>query len=74
MFVENAEMPPRLRRLRADYEQVTAAYADHARIRVVDTEGEPPEKYVIEYRVTGLVPLDGCVYLKHRLFLFGLTS
>ena len=51
-------MAPRLRRLIADHQNVTAAFASHPRIRVLQTEGNPPEKYSIEFRVNGLVP-DG---------------
>jgi ubiquitin-protein ligase len=49
---------PRLRRLEADYQQVLAQYTDHGRIAVLSTEGTPPERYTIEYKVTGLIP-DG---------------
>lgn len=51
-------MSPRIRRLQADYRQVMADYEDHPRIRVVSTDGDPPEKYVLEYHVIGLIP-DG---------------
>lgn len=51
-------MNPRIRRLQADHEQVLAEYGAHELIGIVSTEGTPPEKYVIEYRITGLVP-DG---------------
>ena len=51
-------MTPRLRRLIADHQNVIAAFASHPRIRVLQTEGNPPEKYGIEFRVNGLVP-DG---------------
>jgi ubiquitin-protein ligase len=47
---------PRLRRLLADHEQVTAALASHSRIRLLQTEGTPPELYTIEFEVAGLVP------------------
>jgi len=51
-------MTPRLRRLQADYEQMAAAFTQHPHIRVVQVEGSPPERYLIEFRVRGLVPLD----------------
>jgi ubiquitin-protein ligase len=51
-------MQARLRRLRADFEQVTAAFAEHPHIRVASAEGDPPEKYTFEIRVRGLVPPD----------------
>lgn len=50
-------MDPRTRRLRADFEQVTALFAGHPQIRVVETKGDPPESYLIEYRVLGLTPV-----------------
>jgi ubiquitin-protein ligase len=51
-------MTPRLRRLIADHQQVTAAFGSHPNIRILQTEGNPPEKYIVEYHVSGLVP-DG---------------
>ena len=48
-------MNPRLRRLQADYEQVMGVFSSHPRIRVVAAEGTPPEKYVVEFRVLGLL-------------------
>jgi ubiquitin-protein ligase len=49
-------MNPRLRRLQADYENVTAAFANHPHIRILEAEGSPPEKYLCEFTVEGLVP------------------
>ena len=49
-------MNPRLRRLRADQEQISQRFADHPRISIVETQGDPAEKYVVEYRLLGLVP------------------
>jgi len=49
-------MSPRLRRLQADHQSVTAAFAHHPRIRLLQTEGSPPEKYLCEFEVEGLVP------------------
>jgi ubiquitin-protein ligase len=49
-------MQARLRRLRADFEQVTAAFAEHPHIRLAAAEGDPPEKYAFEFHVRGLVP------------------
>ena len=48
-------MLARLRRLRSDFEQVNALFAEHPFVRIVGTEGEPPEKYTFEIRVRGLV-------------------
>ena len=47
-------MQARLRRLRADYDRVAAAFAQHPFIRIVGVEGDPPEKYIFELHVRGL--------------------
>ncbi len=49
-------MDPRIRRLAADHEQMTAAFSNHPRIQIVASQGTPPERYTIEFRVAGLVP------------------
>jgi ubiquitin-protein ligase len=49
-------MNPRLRRLQADSAQMSATFATHPFIRILRMEGTPPEKYVLEFRVAGLVP------------------
>lgn len=49
-------MNPRIRRLQADYQQVLAEFSRHPRIRILQTQGEPPERYLVEYRVLSLVP------------------
>ena len=49
-------MGPRLRRLTADYQSVNELFKEHPYIRLVDTEGNPPEKFTFEFHVTGLVP------------------
>jgi ubiquitin-protein ligase len=46
----------RIRRLRADSEQISSVFKDHPRIRLVDSHGNPPEKYTFEFQVKGLVP------------------
>ena len=51
-------MDPRIRRLAADHQEVTTAFADHPHIRVLETHGSPAERYIIEYKLTGLVPTD----------------
>ncbi len=48
-------MNPRLRRLQADFDRVTAAFGEHPHIRILSTEGNPPEKYVFEFLLQGLV-------------------
>ena len=49
-------MNARLRRLTADYEMVRRVFADHPYIRLVKTEGTPPEKYTFALQVAGLAP------------------
>ena len=51
-------MTPRLRRLTADGERMRDAFARHPFISIANTEGTPPEKYHLEFRVTGLVSND----------------
>ncbi len=48
-------MHPRLRRLAADAQQVTDTFADHPFIEIVQTEGTPPEKYNVLYKVRSMV-------------------
>ncbi|MFQ5650608.1 MAG: ubiquitin-conjugating enzyme E2 [bacterium] len=52
-------MTPRIRRLHADNQRIQAAFQDHPYIRLIDTEGTPPEKYTFEFKVAGLVPTEG---------------
>jgi ubiquitin-protein ligase len=47
-------IPMRLRRLTADAQQMAAAFRDFGPIRIVSTEGDPPEVYQLEYHVKGL--------------------
>jgi ubiquitin-protein ligase len=49
-------MSARLRRLNADYEMVRRLFTEHPFIRLVNTEGTPPEKYTFALQVEGLVP------------------
>ena len=51
-------MRPRLRRLSADHERVSHAFAGHRHIAIAEVEGEPPERYVFTIEVAGLVPMD----------------
>ncbi len=50
--------PARLRRLQADHEQMQKAFSEHHHIRLIRAEGEPPEKYLLEFRLRSLVPAD----------------
>ncbi len=49
-------MTPRLRRLQADYNSVFHALENHPHIRLIGIEGDPPERYVIEFHLGSLVP------------------
>ena len=49
-------MTPRLRRLQADQAKVTALFTEHPYIRLTGSEGTPPEKYMFEFKLQGLVP------------------
>jgi ubiquitin-protein ligase len=51
-------MQVRLKRLRADFERVSAAFANHPHIRIESVQGDPPEKYIFEFRLRGLVPTE----------------
>lgn len=44
----------RLRRLVADYENIRNEFAGHKHIRVEPVMGNPPEKYIVTYRLKGL--------------------
>ena len=48
-------MHPRLRRITADAQQVTQCFADHPYIDIVRSEGQPPEKYEVHYKVRSMV-------------------
>lgn len=56
----------RERRLRADHDSVRRAFADHPYITIVSTEGEPPERYKLEFKLRGLVVQNGDVVVKDR--------
>jgi ubiquitin-protein ligase len=47
-------MSVRLRRLKADYERLCTFFTQKSRIRIKKTLGDPPEKYQIEYLLTGI--------------------
>ena len=52
-------MNPRLRRLQADFERVSAVFSQHPHIRLLEVTGTPPEKYTFEIQVDGLVAGPG---------------
>ena len=53
------KLPPRLRRLRADAEQMRHAFANFDLIRIRSTTGDPPDSYIVEYFVKGLERIPG---------------
>jgi ubiquitin-protein ligase len=48
-------MNVRLRRLVSEYARLQLVFEGHDRIGIVETIGRPPEKYLIEYQLKGLV-------------------
>ncbi len=58
----------------SDFEEVQQTLAQHPRIRITQTEGNPPDCYEIEYSVTGLVKeSDGSIRkTSQHLILFTL--
>jgi len=54
-------MSVRLKRLAADFENISRAFQDNPHIRVNEVDGDPPERYKVEFRVQGLVIQDGRV-------------
>ena len=52
-------MSPRQRRLMADFDKTMAFFQNFPPIRIVSFEGNPPEKYVIEYHVRGIESISG---------------
>ena len=68
--------PMRIRRLMADAEQMSRVFAHFPLIRIVSVEGNPPDKYRIEYNVRGLArSYDGQpIYRDQHLVEIQLTS
>jgi ubiquitin-protein ligase len=52
-------MSVRLRRLRSEHERLKVVFDGHDRIRIVEATGRPPERYVVEFTVKGLVEENG---------------
>ena len=50
---------PRIRRLQSDYDKIRQRFEGWPLIRIMGTEGTPPERYWIAYNVHGLQVLDG---------------
>ena len=63
-------MTVRLRRLKADYDRLSTLFTQASRIRINKTFGTPPEKYQIEYHVTGLEKtLQGQIKLRNTFLV-----
>jgi ubiquitin-protein ligase len=55
-------LPPRIRRLKLDYEQLQQRFAGWPLIRIVGTAGLPPELYRFQYLIRGVyVAADGAI-------------
>ncbi|MEZ6092304.1 MAG: hypothetical protein R3C05_30745 [Pirellulaceae bacterium] len=66
-------MNPRIRRLTADYQQMVSVFRDHPFIRVIGAQGKPPEKYVLQFNIVGLVPDENDSFVrgtKHTAEIF----
>jgi predicted Zn finger-like uncharacterized protein len=48
----------RLRRLQADYQQVQDYVYRHPRVKLIQSEGEPPERYQLQYQIRSLRQKD----------------
>jgi ubiquitin-protein ligase len=61
-------MSVRLRRLQAEYERLRLLFEGHPRIRIVETAGDPPDRYTVEYRLKGLVQEKDGIHVRevHR--------
>ncbi len=44
----------RLRRLQADFDKLSHYVRRHPRLKIIQTDGEPPERYQLEYRIRSL--------------------
>lgn len=63
-------MSVRLRRLKADYDKLSTIFTQNSRIRIKKTFGSPPEKYQVEYLVSGLEKhLDGKLQLRNNFMV-----
>ena len=53
----------RLRRLQSDYEKLRDYLKRQPRVRLIQAEGEPPERYQLEYQIKGLRQVDEQLYV-----------
>jgi len=51
-------MNVRLKRLYADQENVLKVFENHPHIKLLETKGEPAEKYIFEFQLNGLLEED----------------
>lgn len=67
-------MSVRLRRLTADHASMQCAFAAHPWIGMVSSEGSPPERYLIEFRVRSPLPpaagTEPLIGERHRAEIF----
>lgn len=66
-------MQARLRRLLTEHEQVLTRFAAHPQIRLLHTEGTPPEKYTFAFLLQALVPAGDAAFApggEHRAEFF----
>jgi ubiquitin-protein ligase len=49
-------MQARLRRLAADFQGIQNAFSNHPYVKVISVEGNPPDRYIFEFTVAGLIP------------------
>src|ERR1017187_4080513 len=61
-------MSVRLRRLQAEHEKLKRLFEGHDRISIVETAGDPPDRYTLEYRIKGLVQENNEIHVRevHR--------
>jgi predicted Zn finger-like uncharacterized protein len=52
-------LPPRLRRLKADHDQMKHAFGAFPLIRIRNAAGDPPDTYEVEFYVKGLERIPG---------------
>lgn len=57
---------PRLRRLEADNRRVSEVFVQHPSIHLVRAEGSPPDRYLFQFDVAGLVPEGESFAVKHE--------
>jgi ubiquitin-protein ligase len=48
----------RLRRLQADYQKLQAYVTRHPRVQLIQTDGDPPERYQLQYQIRSLRQKD----------------